>query len=150
MKQRYHDAMAIVVKTGKPDLFITFTCNPNWKEIKENLYPVQQPHDRPDILARVFKIYLAEFLKEIIVKQLFGRVVGWVYTIEFQKRGLPHAHCLFTLAPASKFNVMDEEEEELIRRIDEAVCAELPSIRQQKEMFDLVTKHMVHSPCEGK
>ena len=58
MRQRYHDAMAIVVKKGKPDLFITFTCNPKWKEIAENLYPNQQAYDRPDIVSRVFKIYL--------------------------------------------------------------------------------------------
>ena len=132
MRQRYHDAMSIVVKTGKPDLFITFTCNPKWKEIKECLYPGQQPHDRPDILARVFKIYLNQFLHEIIKKQLFGKVVGWVYTIQFQKRGLPHAHCLFTLASERKFNVFDDNEEELIERIDEAVCAELPDLRTNK------------------
>ena len=30
MHQFYQDSMAIVCKKGKPDLFITFTCNPNW------------------------------------------------------------------------------------------------------------------------
>ena len=35
MVQKYQDAMAIVRKYGKPDLFITFTCNPNWAEICE-------------------------------------------------------------------------------------------------------------------
>ena len=30
---KYQDAMSIVRKKGKPDLFVTFTCNPNWKEI---------------------------------------------------------------------------------------------------------------------
>ena len=33
MHQKYQDAMAIVRKFGKPDFFVTFTCNPNWKEI---------------------------------------------------------------------------------------------------------------------
>lgn len=28
MQQNYQDAMATVRKYGKPDLFITFTCNP--------------------------------------------------------------------------------------------------------------------------
>lgn len=28
MVQQYQDAMAIVRKYGKPDLFVTFTCNP--------------------------------------------------------------------------------------------------------------------------
>nr|CDJ83292.1 uncharacterized protein LOC100903664 [Haemonchus contortus] len=35
MVQSYQDAMAIVAKYGKPDLFITFTCNPAWREIVE-------------------------------------------------------------------------------------------------------------------
>jgi len=33
MLQNYQDAMAIVSKFGKPDLFITMTCNPKWREI---------------------------------------------------------------------------------------------------------------------
>ena len=30
--ERYQDAMAIVRNAGKPDLFITMTCNTNWPE----------------------------------------------------------------------------------------------------------------------
>ncbi|KMQ91419.1 hypothetical protein RF55_8718 [Lasius niger] len=56
MLQNYQDAMAIVSKFGKPDLFITMTCNPKWREIKENILPGQQASDRPDICARVFNI----------------------------------------------------------------------------------------------
>lgn len=56
MQQNYQDAMAIVSKTGKPDIFLTITCNPKWKEIQENLLPGQQACDRPDIVARVNKI----------------------------------------------------------------------------------------------
>lgn len=41
IRERYHDAMAIVTKFGKPDLFITLTCNPNWQKIKENLFEGQ-------------------------------------------------------------------------------------------------------------
>ncbi|XP_065316121.1 uncharacterized protein LOC135924917 [Gordionus sp. m RMFG-2023] len=63
MRERYHDAMAIVLKFGKPDLFITFTCNPNWREIKENLFSGQSPTDRPDLIARVFKLKLNELFK---------------------------------------------------------------------------------------
>ena len=34
MQQLYQDSMAIVRRFGKPDLFITMTCNSNWIEIK--------------------------------------------------------------------------------------------------------------------
>jgi hypothetical protein len=37
MQQQYQDSMAVVRKRGKPDFFITFTCNPRWPEITENL-----------------------------------------------------------------------------------------------------------------
>ena len=54
MMQNYQNAMAIVRMKGKPDLFITMTCNPNWREIKDNLLQGQQALDHSDIYARVF------------------------------------------------------------------------------------------------
>jgi len=41
--QNYQDAMAIIAKLGRPDLFVTFTCNPKWHEISENLFEGEQP-----------------------------------------------------------------------------------------------------------
>ncbi|KAF8110942.1 hypothetical protein N665_0077s0005 [Sinapis alba] len=54
--KKYHDAMAICREFGNPDLFITMTVNPNWKEIKEHLttYRGDSPNDRPDIECRKF------------------------------------------------------------------------------------------------
>ena len=37
MQQNYQDATAIVAKYGKPDLFVTYTCNTNVQDIVENL-----------------------------------------------------------------------------------------------------------------
>ena len=37
MRKRYMDAMALVQRFGKPDIFLTMTCNPNWQEIKQEL-----------------------------------------------------------------------------------------------------------------
>lgn len=79
--------MSIVAKFGKPDLFITLTCNPNWKEIKEQLKPNQNTMDRPDIVATVFHLKLKEFLNDILSQKVFGQVIAYVYVIEFQKRG---------------------------------------------------------------
>jgi len=39
MRRRYMDAMDLVRRFGKPDIFLTMTCNPNWDEIKHELYP---------------------------------------------------------------------------------------------------------------
>ena len=41
IEQLYQDAMVVVRKKGKTDLFIT-TCNPNWKEIQEIYYKVKK------------------------------------------------------------------------------------------------------------
>jgi hypothetical protein len=51
MKALYQDAMARVRKFGKPDLFITFTCNPRWREITDALLG-RPANDRPDIISR--------------------------------------------------------------------------------------------------
>ena len=37
MNNKRLDVMAYVSEFGKPDLFITLTCNPYWEEITENL-----------------------------------------------------------------------------------------------------------------
>jgi hypothetical protein len=46
--QNFQDLLAIQRKKGKPDLFVTFTCNPNWNEIIENLNQNEKPWMRPD------------------------------------------------------------------------------------------------------
>ena len=53
MQQLYQDSMAIVREFGKPDLFITVTCNPRWSEITNELLPNQLPGNRLDLIARV-------------------------------------------------------------------------------------------------
>ena len=68
--QNYQDAIAIVRSTGKPDLFITMTCNPNWREIEDNLLPGQQPSDRPDICTRVFHLKKNIFCHSLLKKNI--------------------------------------------------------------------------------
>jgi hypothetical protein len=41
MVQNYEDAMAIYRWARCPDEFVTFTCNPQWLEIKRVLMPGQ-------------------------------------------------------------------------------------------------------------
>jgi len=65
MVQNYQDAMSICRWAGCPDAFITFTCNPQWLEIKRALLLGQQLEDRPDLVTRVFKIKLKELINDI-------------------------------------------------------------------------------------
>jgi hypothetical protein len=43
MRRRYLDAMALVQRFGKLDIFLTMICNPKWDEIMHELYPGQIP-----------------------------------------------------------------------------------------------------------
>lgn len=65
MHEYAQDALTYVRHHGRPDLFITFTCNPKWIEIVTLLLPEQSPADRHDITARVFKQKLISFMNVI-------------------------------------------------------------------------------------
>ena len=65
MQHLFQDSMAIVRYFGKPTLFITFTANPNWKEIQDELLPMQAATDQPDLIARVFYLKQKDLLAQI-------------------------------------------------------------------------------------
>ncbi|KAK9275061.1 hypothetical protein L1049_022319 [Liquidambar formosana] len=139
--QNYQNAMGICRWAGPPDLFITFTCNPRWTEVGMaiSLIPSQRPEDRPNIIARVFKIKLKQLLHDFKVQKMFGTVVADLHVIEFQKRGLPHAHILLTLSSDHKINSAEA--------IDSIVCAELPNQQTNPLAYEIVGRCMIHGPC---
>nr|XP_027108929.1 uncharacterized protein LOC113728764 [Coffea arabica] len=139
MKRRYVDAMALVQKFGKPDLFITMTCNPSWPEIKNLMLPTDEAHNRPDLLTRIFHAKLDVLKQELFKKEIFGSVAAYTYVIEFQKRGLPHAHFLIILKPCSKLYSTDS--------YDRIVSAEIPDQSKNPHLFNMVRRHMIHGPC---
>ncbi|KAG5860714.1 hypothetical protein JTB14_003323 [Gonioctena quinquepunctata] len=85
----------------------TVGYNPNWPEIRNNLMPYQKWKNRPDLVCGVFQIKLQAFL-DIIQKQLYGVVVNHQYVIEFQKRGLPHAHMVITFHEDDKLRTIEK------------------------------------------
>ncbi|KAM0880860.1 hypothetical protein ACQ4PT_033300 [Festuca glaucescens] len=139
--QYYQDAMAICRWAGYPDLFITFTCNPKWAEIQTMLdfIPGQKPEDRPDIVNRVFMIKLNELIEDIYKKQRFGKATAIVYTIEFQKRGLPHAHILLFLD--------QNDRDPSPKNIDHIISVEIPDKDEDPEGYMAVENFMMHGPC---
>jgi hypothetical protein len=136
MSAKYQDAMAIVRKYGKPDLFITMTCNPKWPEILAELLPHQKSEDRPDVVVRVFKLKLEALIHEI-KKGVFGKIVAYSSVIEFQKRGLPHAHITVTL----------EDKRSLTENPDSFISAQIPDKETHPILCEKVASHMVHGPC---
>ena len=136
----YQDGMARCRALQKPDLFITFTCNPKWPEITESFKGFEAgPISRPDLIARVFHLKLQALMNDIERDHYFGTVTGYMYTMEWQKRGLPHAHILVFLDKQQAIQTIAE--------IDKAVCAEIPDGNLDPELFALVTEHMIHGPC---
>ncbi|KAK1394749.1 hypothetical protein POM88_013805 [Heracleum sosnowskyi] len=94
-----HVRLRLLERRTTDDLFITFTCNPKWDEIQATVRS-SGSHDasvRPDLVARVFKMKLDAMMDDFTKKHVLGRVRAVVYTIEFQKRGLPHAHIVVWL-----------------------------------------------------
>ncbi len=146
---RHQDGMAILRKYRKPDLFITATCNPKWPEIKDELMPGQTAQDRPDIVARVFKQKMNQLMRDLINAQVLGKVVAFLWTVEFQKRGLPHIHILLILADHDRLitpNFVDNVvSAEIPPRPDQATNEEMRKARQSME--DIVLQNMIHGPC---
>ncbi|EPB69310.1 hypothetical protein ANCCEY_11605 [Ancylostoma ceylanicum] len=139
MQQSYQDAMGIVARYGKPTYFLTITCNPQWREIQENLYDGQVASDRPDLVARVFNGKLKELCDDLLKKNVLGEVEAYVYVIEFQKRGLPHCHMLLIMKEGWKVRTVEE--------VDNAVCAELPNPEEEPEAYAAITAYMIHRKC---
>ena len=139
MIQHCQDALAINHYYKGADLFLTATANPNWPEIKENLLPGQTPSDRPDIITCVFHAKMKQLLEDIHKHGVMGRTVARVFTIEFQKRGLPHMHMIIFFHPEAKLLTPED--------VDSLLSAEFPDEETQSELFELVKSVMVHTPC---
>lgn len=118
MLRRYLDAMALVQRYGKPDIFLTITCNPNWPEIKQELKHNDEVQNRPDLIVRIFRAKLEELKNDLYKNNIFGPVVAHIYMIEFQKRGLPHAHLLIIFNRGHKISSAQQ--------VDRIVSCEIP------------------------
>jgi hypothetical protein len=139
MHQLLQDSLALARYFGSPDYFLTVTINPNWPEIRAQLKPGQQPKDCLDIVVRVFCEKLKMLVQHIKKEGIYGCHVAHVYTIEFQKRGLPHAHILIFVDDSSHLRTPEQ--------VDATICAEIPDPLTHKCLYDLVTTHMIHTPC---
>jgi hypothetical protein len=155
MHQQYLDAIALYQRYGHPHLFITMTCNPFWPEIQENLKEGETALDRPDLVARVFKLKKQQLIKDLASEMIYGKLNARTHSIEFQKRGFPHMHiiCWF----AGRTHLTEEE-------LDRIISAEIPDEEIEVELVNEETKEkytttiknplyqavidfMLHGPC---
>ncbi|UYV68949.1 hypothetical protein LAZ67_6001758 [Cordylochernes scorpioides] len=105
-------------------------------EIKLMQFTTQGAFVRHDLVARIFQLKVTKLIDLITKGDVFGKPQCWCYTIEWQKRGLPHAHILLWLKEKIRPN-----------QIDSIICAEIPNAEVDASLFRTVTKNMIHGPC---
>ena len=129
----------LVSRFGRPDYFVTMTASPAWPEIANNLRKGEKTQDRPDLVARVFRLKLRALLNALVKEHFLGKVIAHTYVVEYQKRGLPHAHILLIMVGTDKPRTPND--------IDLKVIAEIPCRDTEPELYNLVDTFMVHGPC---
>jgi hypothetical protein len=136
--QKYQDCIGFCQKFGCPGLFITFASNAAWPEILATLPPGLILSDRPEIVDRVFKMKLNILIDDIKKRNFFGPVNAAVFTIEFQKHGLPHAHIIVLLKKDRPWDAA---------MVDTFISAQLPNPTNDLIGYEAVYSVMVHGPC---
>ena len=66
-------------------------------------------------------------------------MAGFVYTIKYQKCGLPHMHLLIFLEEQDKIST--------IKQIDAIISAQLPDPQIHPQLHSVVSKYILHKPC---
>ncbi|XP_074349564.1 uncharacterized protein LOC141689212 [Apium graveolens] len=141
MNQYFKDFLAICRTIGHPSLFLTMKCNTQWPEIKqmmEYLLGVDVAN-KPDVIAIVFKLKLDQLLDLIKKKNYFGKCIGVLHVIEFQKHGLPHRHMLIWLHLQSRPQNMQQ--------IDELISSEILDKNMDHIGYNVVQAYMIHETC---
>ena len=136
----FQDSLAVVRRFGKPTFFLTMTTNIKWPEIQNNLPPGSSANDRPDLICRVFNLKAKKLIKYISSTNVLGKVIAYVFRVEFQKRRLPHLHCLIICEKNTIRNADD---------IDSYISAEIPD-KDDTLLFETVKSKTMHGPCFKK
>ncbi|XP_076911690.1 uncharacterized protein LOC143569737 [Bidens hawaiensis] len=113
------DKRGIIVITQSEALKHISELHPSYLPLQDPIfYPYGDDGYRIDILHRELRV---------------------VYTIEFHKRGLPHARiCLFLHSDHKVHNP---------KNIDKFISAEILDLNEDPELYSLVSDHMMHGPC---
>ena len=81
-------------------------------------------------------------MNDLIKQKIFGTVVSNIDVIEFQKRGMPHAHILLILDKQDKPKNTDD--------YDRIISAEIPDKIKNPQLYETIIKLNIHTPCSSK
>ncbi|POM72367.1 Helitron helicase-like protein, partial [Phytophthora palmivora] len=70
---------------------------------------------------------------------VLGIQAARIHVVEYQKRGLPHAHILLIVRPEDKPLTAQD--------VDRLVSAEIPDKEKQPDLYETVITCMLHGPC---
>ncbi len=120
------NALILVSEFDCPHVFITLTCNPKWPEMCSQLLTGQTAFDCPDMTGAVFKSRLDQMKTNIRNGKYFGscELTYHFHVIEYQYRGLPHAHLVARLEDA--YDINDSNHDNLIDFVNKHFIAEIP------------------------
>jgi hypothetical protein len=172
------NALVIITARDTPHLFITFTCNQEWPEITSRLLERTVAFDNPALVAEVFHFKLQSLIHNLRSGKYFRdnatdshsrhRVAYQMYVVEYQHRGLPHAHivCRLTNMPERP------DKEGMLDWIKRHIRAVMPregenedcpayskyTLEERRRMVDLKMKHTcygnvddsLHATCLNK
>jgi hypothetical protein len=123
------------------DVFITLTCNIDWPEIKVRLFPGQTAFEREDIVCPVFHERVHAFLHHLRTGRYFGggKAIFDCHVIEYQHRGLPHAHIIAKLD-----NGPTKEDADACKAwVETHVQTTMPD-EDDADYYSLVNEHVIH------
>ncbi|KAK3787086.1 hypothetical protein RRG08_013463 [Elysia crispata] len=87
----------------------------------------------------VLKLKFTALMDDTLKKEILGTVKANTPTVDFQKRGLPHAHILL---------ITDREHKPITPAIiDEIVRAEIPDRNKNPLLHQIVSSKNIHGPC---
>src|SRR5205823_6036812 len=91
------------------------------------------------LIVRVFNLKVRALVQDVYDSNMFGRAMCYNYTVDFQKRVIPHTHILMTITDDSQIRTADD--------VNFFIRSNNSGKESEPELYDLVTKAMVHRPC---
>jgi hypothetical protein len=151
MEKQYANLLTIARYMGRPpDFFVTFTMNPESSAVKNSLKPGEDPMTRPDVIIRVWEELSAEFFKDLMERDVLGKVVAYAKVLEHQKRGFPHNHILLWVEETP-----DKGTPEWVNRYISAEIPDLPedddrseAAEQMRRLHRIITTQNLHTCTE--